>query len=287
MYIKHIFLLLLSVILFMKISTAQENKIPSSTNDQKNLRKKFFFYWGYNRAIFTRSDIHLSGANYDFTVFDVKAHDRPSPFSIREYFGITSWSVPQYNYRIGYYINDRVSFSFGQDHMKYVMDRNQTATVSGVVSSAASEKYAGEYLEAPTKITPDFLTFEHTDGLNLFSLEIEYTLPLFSFFDNKLRIDLNGGAGGIWMVPRTDVRVFGYGLNNEYHLAGYSMTAKAGPQIQFFKHYFLRAQTRVGYITLPDILIHNEAPDRADQNFSFMEWYVVAGLLFPFGNASK
>jgi hypothetical protein len=167
------------------------------------------------------------------------------------------------------------------------MDANQTVNISGYISPEASEAYAGDYLNKPTAVTPDFLSFEHTDGLNLLSLDLEYTLPMFSFFQNKLRVDLNGGVGGVWMIPRTDVRVFGYGLNNNYHLAGYSMTVKAGPQIEFFKHYFLRAQTKVGYVTLPDILIHNDAPDRADQNFSFMEFYVVAGILLPFKSGSK
>ena len=280
--------LLLVIISFCAtISNAQENQIQSLKESRKDLKKKFFFYWGYNRAIYTRSDIHLSGANYDFTVFDVTAHDRPSPFTFKEYFGPTSWSVPQYNYRIGYYFTDHFSISFGQDHMKYVMDANQTAKLSGVISPEASEKYAGSYLETRITVTPDFLSYEHTDGLNLFSLDIEYTLPLAKFFQNKLLIDLNTGIGGIWMGPRTDVRVFGYGLNNDYHVAGYSMTAKVGPQIEFFHHYFLRAQTRAGYVTLPDVLIHNDAPDHADQNFSFMEWYVVAGILLPFKTKAK
>ncbi|MEO5674906.1 MAG: hypothetical protein ABIQ74_09685 [Chitinophagales bacterium] len=281
---KIVFILLIINSFFTLHSNAQTESLE---NERKDLSRKFFFYWGYNRAIFTRSDIHFRGAGYNFTVFGVTAHDRPSSFTFKEYFGLTSWSVPQYNYRLGYYFNEHLSVSLGQDHMKYVIDRDQIAKVSGVVSPEASEQYAGEYFDAPTSITPDFLTYEHTDGLNLFSLDVEYTLKVVSFFQNKLLIDLNTGAGGIWMVPRTDVRVFGYGLNNIYHLAGYSITAKAGPQIELFQHYFLRAQTRVGYITMPNVLIHNEAPDRADQNFSFMEWYVAAGILIPFKKSSK
>jgi hypothetical protein len=285
MLLKCSSLLFFSILFAPSISNAQQDQ--SQPARRKDLSRKFFFYWGYNRAIYSHSDIHLSGANYDFTVFDVTAHDRPSPFTFKEYFGPTTWSIPQYNYRIGYYFTDRFSISFGQDHMKYVMDANQTAKFSGVISAAASEKYAGSYLETPVTITPDFLMYEHTDGLNLFSLDFEYTLPLFSFFQNKLLVDMNGGVGGIWMAPRTDVRVFGYGLNNDYHVAGYSMTAKAGLQIGFFHHYFLRAQTRVGYVTLPDVLIHNSEPDHADQDFIFMEWYVVAGILLPFKNGKK
>jgi hypothetical protein len=65
------------------------------------------------------------------------------------------------------------------------------------------------------------------------------------------------------------------------------MNVKVGPQIRFFEHYFIRAQARAGYIVLPDILVHNEAPDRAEQNFSFLEYYVVAGILIPFKTKSE
>jgi hypothetical protein len=103
--------------------------------------------------------------------------------------------------------------------MKYVIDSNQRSTISGVISAEASEKYAGEYLQDPVTVTTDFVKFEHTDGLNLVSLDLEYTLPIIDFFQTKLRIELNAGAGVAMMIPRTDVRVFGYGLNNNFHLA--------------------------------------------------------------------
>jgi hypothetical protein len=171
--------------------------------------------------------------------------------------------------------------------MKYVIDSNQASTISGVVSADASEKYAGKYLNDPLLVTTDFVKFEHTDGLNLFSVDFEYTLSLIGFFKNKLRIELNSAVSAAFMIPRTDARVFGYGLNNNYHLAGYAVNAKTGPQIRLFDHYFLRAQARAGYIVLPNILIHNEAPDRADQNFAFFECYIVAGILFPFSGIRK
>lgn len=147
-----------------------KNQILPLSMQPNYLSHRFFFYWGYNRAFYTHSDIHVSGINYDFTLFDAAAHDRPSPVSLKLYFSPTAFTIPQYNYRIGYYINEHWSISFGQDHMKYVMDPNQTLKVSGYISPAASEKYAGDYLKTISTIPPDFLSYEHTDGLNLFRL---------------------------------------------------------------------------------------------------------------------
>jgi len=67
-------------------------------------------------------------------------------------------------------------------------------------------------------------------------------------------------------VPRTDARVFGRGLNNNFHLAGYSLAGKAGFRLYVLKRLFLIAETKAGYITLPDILLRNEQPERANQN---------------------
>lgn len=44
-----------------------------------NHARKFYFYWGYNGSSFLQSNIHFGGPDYDFTVLDAVAHDRPSP----------------------------------------------------------------------------------------------------------------------------------------------------------------------------------------------------------------
>ena len=65
---------------------------------------KFFVYWGWNWASYTKSDIYFKGDGYDFVLKDVKAEDTPSPFSFSKYFGITNITKPQTNLRIGYFL---------------------------------------------------------------------------------------------------------------------------------------------------------------------------------------
>jgi len=57
---------------------------------------RFYFNWGYNRARFIKSTIHFSSPSYDFTLFDVIADDRPSPFSFDQYFNPVKATIPQY-----------------------------------------------------------------------------------------------------------------------------------------------------------------------------------------------
>ena len=85
-----------------------------------------FFSWGYNRSVYTESDLHIIGQGYDLTLKNAKAIDRPHPFSLENYFSIDRLTVPQFNIRAGYYFKNNWAISFGVDHMKYIFkDKNQ------------------------------------------------------------------------------------------------------------------------------------------------------------------
>jgi hypothetical protein len=268
---------------FIILSCLLSSTIGFTQNvDNKGVAGKFYFYWGYNRSVFAASDLHLKGANYDFTLQKIKALDRPSPFSAELYFSPTTLTIPQYDYRIGYHFKSNWNLSIGVDHMKYVVEQNQTVLMTGTVSPAASVQYAGTYNNQPIVVKEDFLQFEHTDGLNLVSLDLGYQRDMIHF--DKINMTLSGQAsmGAGLVVPRTDSHVFGVGQNNRFHLAGYGLSATAGLEARFWKNIFFRAQLRSGWIGLPDILLNNDAPERANQNIRFLEWYGVIGRYFGF-----
>ena len=268
-------LLILSFLLSFKVGFAQNA-------DNQSVAGKFYFYWGYNRAIFGTSDLHLKGTNYNLTLQKIKADDRPSPFSAELYFSPTTITIPQYNYRIGYNFKKNWNLSLGVDHMKYVVQAEQSVLVTGTISPAASTKYAGTYTNQPIIIKDDFLKFEHTDGLNLVSLDAGYQRDMIHF--DKTNITLSGHVGGGvgLMIPRTDSRVFGIGQNNRFHLSGYGLSATTGFEARWWKNIFFRAQMRTGWINMPDILLNNDAPERASQQIRFMEFYGVLGRYFKF-----
>jgi len=45
--------------------------------------------------------------------------------SFDKYFNSGNITIPQYNFRVGYYFKPNWDISFGIDHMKYVLDQNQ------------------------------------------------------------------------------------------------------------------------------------------------------------------
>ena len=77
--------------------------------EQNKVSKKgsFYFYLGWNKSAYTKSDITFTGDNYNFTLYDVVADDRQSPLSANIYLNPANITIPQYNMRIGYFFNDK------------------------------------------------------------------------------------------------------------------------------------------------------------------------------------
>jgi len=253
---------------------------------KENKKGSLYFYWGYNRSFYSKTNLHFNGPNYDFSLYDLKGTDRPSPFG-SVYFNPATFSVPQYNFRLGYLLTNRIAISGGMDHMKYVVTQDQPTEISGVITKNASEKYAGSYLNQPINLSEDLLKFEHTNGFNYVSLDFEYQQPIVRILNDNISILLNTGIGGVWVVTKTDVRVMGDGLDNDFHVAGYALSFKAGPRIEFKEHLFLAGELKGGYATLPSVLIKNDAPEVGNHNLGFLEYYIVLGTNFRIKKSDK
>jgi len=256
---------------------AQIEWLPKVANKGKG-----YFYWGYNRSNYSKSDVHFYGPLYDFTLYGVTAHDRPSPIN-KDYVSVKNFTIPQYNARFGFFLTDRWAISIGEDHMKYVLDRNQPMRVSGVISKEASEQYAGSYLLQPMLMTEDFVKFEHTDGLNLFSVDLEHHLPVMRLFRERIHAEWMMGAGGLFVIPRTDAKMFGVNSVNEYHLGGYCMNAKTALSVFWKNKIFLTGQLRGGYMTMRDLVLFSDNGTYAAHNFGFLEYTLAAGVRFGKG----
>ena len=142
-------------------------------------------YWGWNWASYTDSDIRFKGADYDFTLSNVRAQDRQTKFSVNDYFNPVNITIPQTNYRIGYFFKEHYTISVGVDHMKYVMIADQKVQINGEINTG-NPTYDGSYVNQEIQLAKDFLQFEHTDGLNYVNLE----LKRFDNIDHWLGLDL-------------------------------------------------------------------------------------------------
>jgi hypothetical protein len=295
---KNIALLVLS--LFANTVFAQSpatTSVDSTLNLPKSIFKnvsprtysnkgKFYLHWGYNFSSYAKSDLRLYGKGYDFTLKNVVAHDRPTPLSAT-YIDISRLSIPQFNFHFGYFIKDNYSISLGWDHMKYVVDVPQTVKITGTIAPSISEPaidasaYGGTYYNADFTINPDFLTFEHTDGFNYASVEVERYDDAWRAKKGKMYVALETGLGAGLIVPRSDVRLFGVGQNNFWNVAGYGVSAKAGAKLFFNTHLFFQGSLKAGYTNLSNIrTTGRNGIDKAQQKISYLENYWVLGYIF-------
>lgn len=258
---------------------------------------KFYFYWGGNRETYTKSDIHFTGQNYDITVQDVIADDKPKGWHA-DYINPGRMTIPQTNFRMGYFINDHYNLSIGLDHMKYVMRQNQIASVNGYVNLPLTENgyiYNETYTNTPvnlltnysendSSLLPPFLTFEHTDGLNYINSEfcrVDDFSKLFKIANtDKFQINLTEGIGAGILYPKTNAKVLGKDRHDDFHVSGFGVSAKVGLNFTFFKHYFIQGELKGGYINMNDIRTTSENIDKASQHFLFLQRVISFGGIF-------
>jgi len=252
-----------------------------NAQDSTSRKGNLYLLWGYNRSAYLPSDIQFHGENYDFTLYDVRAKDFPSQFDPKVYFGLFSFTIPQYNYRVGYFINDRISLSLGLDHMKYVLRGGQSVYLDGNFENTGTE-YEGHYDDVYVPLTPDLVTLNHTDGFNYASIELDYHKEVWRSKNEKHSCDLFGGMGFGLMIPRSDVRVLGERAANEFHVAGEAISAQSGFKMKFFNHIAINTTLKAGVSRLHDILT-TESRASASQNIGWIQAFWQVGYIGHLG----
>lgn len=267
--------------LWMAIPTTAQEVLEREPGFQR--AGKFWFKWGYNRSSYNDSDIHFKGKGYDFTLYDVRAHDMPEPFDAKIYLHPLKLTIPQFNCRVGFFLNERFSVSAGWDHMKYRLADDQRLRISGTIEPGASEFYAGTYDQDILYMTRDFLRYEHSDGFNFVRIGAEYFHPVWANKKQTVEASLKVGAYVGAMFPWTDVRLFGNYSRNWIHLAGYGLSTVSGWRVDFLKHFFIEAQAQYGWSHLSDVLLEGNSDARADQKIVFFERSLTLGGTFRLG----
>ena len=236
----------------------------------------FYIFWGWNRDAYTNSTIHFKGDDYDFTLNKVVASDKPNTWGYHNYLQLDRITIPQTDLRIGYFIKDNLAITVGVDHMKYVMDQDQTVNYEGTIPSQYDEIVNGNTV----KLTSDFLKYEHTDGLNYINTEIEYYKP---FLEKGIfRMNALVGAGFGFMMPKTNCTLMGEERHDAFHVAGFGLGAKVGINADFWNVVFIRAEGKEGYIDMPSIRTTKNSSDKASQTFFFGEFIYAVGLHWHF-----
>lgn len=272
-----LFSILLLASILMPVDIVAQSEFGSFQTGHKG---EMFFSWGWNRASYSRSNIHFTGRDYDFTLSKVEGFDRQTDFGIDPYFNPEAITIPQTNFRIGYFISDHYNVTFAVDHMKYVMAQNQTVKINGYIELEESS-FNDTYNDEDIVLTEDFLTFEHTDGLNYVNVGLARFDDLWRVEKLRMTVGLTEGASFGLLYPKSNTKLLGKERYDQFHVAGYGLDLRAGLNLNFFKYVFLQAELKGGFINMPDIRTTLSEDDKASQNFFFLEGIFTFGAIFP------
>ncbi len=233
-----------------------------------------YFQWGYNSETYTRSTIHFRMSNgNNFTLHRVRAHDKGDFDAIYKKPG--DISIPQYNYRIGFYLNrERTkAIELNFDHAKYVVTDGQTVRVTGTID--------GQTVNGDSTLNPaTFLHLEHTDGANWLHLNYVSQHVLLNTASRSRPL-----LTGIWKlgaginIPRTDFTWRGDRLNNQFHIAGYNISAEAGIRFYAMPRLFLELTGKAGFVKYVNALANTSSNkgNRVTHSFGFLESIATLG----------
>ena len=272
-------MVVLTFCVFSQYTFSQETVENPEKYTSKN-KGKFYVFWGGNRESYSKSDIRFKGADYDFTIYNVSAHDKPKGYHI-DYVNPARMTIPQTNLRIGYFINDHYNISIGLDHMKYVMYNDRRVDYSGYYPEEGNNTFGETISDDELLLTEDFLLFEHTDGLNYINTEISRVDDISGLIGlpntDKFQINVTEGIGGGFLYPKTNTTLLGKDRYDEFHISGYGLSAKVGLNFTFFKYFFIQTELKGGYIEMNDIRTTKDKADSAEQNFWFFQRIISVG----------
>ncbi|HWY10975.1 MAG TPA: hypothetical protein VN026_06610 [Bacteroidia bacterium] len=266
-----LFIFLLFLIWFCFDGFSQNDSIVKLNLVQQKQKGSFYFTFGYTRCTYSKSTIHFedhSGkmrdnntgkpTDYDFTIYNATAKDRPDFDKIPDVVNIT---VPQFVVHAGYYFNDKkdLGIEINYDHAKYVVDDYQRIHVKG--------QFNGNYVDKDTILDPkNFLHFEHTDGANFVMVNILKRWKLYNP-GKLLNIGWVAKAGGGAVYPRTDVTIFGERLNNNWHIAGWIVGVETGMRVEFLKHGVFEFTSKGTFADYSHCLVLGKGNGRARHTF--------------------
>ncbi|MDX1349108.1 MAG: hypothetical protein R3279_02610 [Putridiphycobacter sp.] len=267
--------LLCALLVFILPVNGQQNY--SYKKKQTTQKGAIYFFWGYNRSVYSKSDIQFKGPGYDFTVSDATAHDNPSR-EFKTYINPSTLSVPQFNIRLGYYFKEKIDFSFGYDHMKYVMTDNQTALLSGTIEPSANSYLSGTYSNTPTLLVPKAIHYENSNGLNYVSAQLQRTNFFYRSKDRKHYLQYRYGFGLGGVITQTDFVWNNVSNNTKLKLSGFGGSVHTGLRADFFNRFFVQTNWTIGYINLPNLQTIALTENRAKQQFVYGDMQIVAGF---------
>ena len=232
-----------------------------------------YFSWGYNRDVYTRSDIRFRNTtsdNYDFTFVNARASDKPD---FKEFWRFSSWTIPQYDMTLGYFFNDKhdLGLELNWNHLKYVVNDNQVIHVRGQIR--------GQAIDKDTLVTPDFVHLQHTNGNNYMLVNLVKRQKL--RVGRHLALSAIGKVGAGPLVSYTISTVLGNHSEGPFHYHGWVAGASLGARVDIFRYFFLQSDVQGAFADYTNTWLGADHEGRATHVFGSGQFVWAFGFNLP------
>ena len=252
--------------------------IANSSIAQKKERKgEFYFSWGYNKEWYTKSNLRVMQPELgnDYKLMSVKAHDRPG---WDEGLFNLPLTIPQYNYRIGYFFNKKknLAFEINFDHTKYII-ADQDVRIKGKLNN---------------RVVDSTIRFDEANGFQyflnnganflLFNLVKRWNYT--SSHNQNFKLDGLGKVGVGPIIPHVQNTFFGKDNDQRFQLGGWNVGLEYALRATFYKTVYLEFASKVDYAGYSGLDVYK---GKARQMFGTFEMILNLGFTFPAGKKIK
>lgn len=260
--------------LFVALCTSVVTNAKDASKNKKHVKGAIYASWGYNQEWYTQSTIHVnqSSLGNDYQLVKVNAHDHKGWDETLFHAELT---IPQYNYRLGYYFNEKqdLAFEINFDHTKYIITDGQQMQIKGMFDGKAVDY---SLLFARDKGFYYFLN----NGANFLLFNLVKRFGLYHTNDNNLRFDLTAKAGVGPVVPHVENSLFGKANQPHFQVGGWNTGVETALRMTVCRYGFLEFSQKVDYARYSHLKIYEGT---AKHSFGTYELILSAGFILPTG----
>ena len=243
-----------------------------SAKSHKKHTGSIYFSWGYNKEWYTNSTLSVkqSSLGNDYQFLHVTAHDHPG---WDEGLFSKALSIPQYNYRLGYYFNDKqdLAIEINFDHTKYLIADGQSVHMVGTQNNTHVDQ------QVPFSQANGFYYYLN-NGANFLLFNFVKKYPLYKAKNNHFKLDITGKAGIGPVIPHVQNSLFGQINNQGFQFGGWNTGLETALRATFMRYGYIEFAQKVDYARYSNLVVYEGT---AKQNFGTYELILSIGFILP------
>ena len=229
----------------------------SAQTSKPSHRGELYISWGYNSEWYTHSNLKISQPELgnDFAFRNIRGFDHEG---WNGQLFTKPLTIPQYNYRIGYFFNDKndLGVEINFDHTKFILGNNQVVHVKGTINNKPIDKNL-RFVEndLPTADSNSYYFLNNGANFLLFNI-----VKRWHFGENKRgTIKWDGltkfGIGPV--VPHVQNKFFDQPQNEpHFQVGGWNTGIEGALRSTFFKHVYLELEGKLDYARYSGLKIY-------------------------------